>query len=167
MLPDRLFDRASITNRRSPIKNESLNQDRRFTNGFVHSAGRAARRERVRDQAGLPSSCAPVSPGYQSGDQTAAARFRQILEAYDPIDPARRSRYDAGNPMADAAQPGSGFEGFDFSTRGVDYSASFGDLFAEVLTNVGRGSRRRNAAPICIWRCRSRSRSRFRAASGR
>ena len=45
--------------------------------------------------------------------------------------------------MADAAQPGSGFEGFDFSTRGADYSASFGDLFAEVLTE--RGARQPSA----------------------
>ena len=37
----------------------------------------------------------------------------------------------------------SGFEGFDFSTRGVDYSASFGDLFAEVLTE--RGARQPSA----------------------
>ena len=83
-------------------------------------------------------------PDINPGDQTAAARFHQILEAYETlIDPARRSRYDAGNPMADAAQPGSGFEGFDFSTRGVDYSASFGDLFAEVLTE--RGARQPSA----------------------
>jgi molecular chaperone DnaJ len=78
-------------------------------------------------------------PDINPGDQTAAARFRQILEAYETlIDPARRSRYDAGNPTsAGAQQPGSGFEGFDFSTRGVDYSATFGDLFAEVLTERG------------------------------
>ena len=78
-------------------------------------------------------------PDINPGDQTAAARFRQILEAYETlIDPARRSRYDAGNPSSASAAPqGSGFEGFDFSTRGVDYSATFGDLFAEVLTERG------------------------------
>ncbi len=38
-------------------------------------------------------------PDINPGDQTAAARFRQILEAYETlIDPARRSRYDAGHP---------------------------------------------------------------------
>ena len=78
-------------------------------------------------------------PDINPGDQTAAARFRQILEAYETlIDPTRRSRYDAGHPAsAHEAPPGSGFEGFDFSTRGVDYSATFGDLFAEVLTERG------------------------------
>jgi molecular chaperone DnaJ len=78
-------------------------------------------------------------PDINPGDQTAAARFRQILEAYETlIDPARRSRYDAGHPTdPDGARQGSGFEGFDFSTRGVDYSATFGDLFAEVLSERG------------------------------
>ena len=78
-------------------------------------------------------------PDINPGDQTAVARFRQILEAYETlIDPARRSRYDAGHPTdPDGARQGSGFEGFDFSTRGVDYSATFGDLFAEVLSERG------------------------------
>jgi molecular chaperone DnaJ len=74
-------------------------------------------------------------PDINPGDQSSAARFRQILEAYETlIDPTRRSRYDAGHAGADRAGTRSGFEGFDFSTRGVDYSATFGDLFADVLT---------------------------------
>jgi molecular chaperone DnaJ len=74
-------------------------------------------------------------PDINPGDQSSAARFRQILEAYETlIDPTRRSRYDAGHATADHASARSGFEGFDFSTRGVDYSATFGDLFADVLT---------------------------------
>jgi molecular chaperone DnaJ len=78
-------------------------------------------------------------PDINPGDQAAEARFRQILDAYETlIDPARRSSYDAGRPLApETGRSGSGFEGFDFSTRGVDYSATFGDLFAEVLTERG------------------------------
>jgi molecular chaperone DnaJ len=82
-------------------------------------------------------------PDVNPGDRAAAVRFRQIVEAYETLmDPQRRSRYDSGL-AADEARRTSGFEGFDFSTRGVDHSATFGDLFAEVLTE--RGTRR--AAP--------------------
>lgn len=78
-------------------------------------------------------------PDINPGDRTAAQRFRQIVEAYETlIDPDRRSRYDSGTSLHDARKT-SGFEGFDFSARGVDHSATFGDLFAEVLS--ARGSK--------------------------
>jgi molecular chaperone DnaJ len=79
-------------------------------------------------------------PDINPGDRLAEARFRQILGAYETlIDPQRRSRYDAGHGVAETVDDRrkSGFEGFDFSSRGVDYSATFGDLFAEVLTERG------------------------------
>ena len=78
-------------------------------------------------------------PDINPGDGLAEARFRQILDAYETlIDPQRRSRYDAGHGVETADdRRKSGFEGFDFSSRGADYSATFGDLFAEVLTERG------------------------------
>ena len=78
-------------------------------------------------------------PDINPGDSVAEARFRQILDAYETlIDPQRRSRYDAGQGFDPGDQrPKSGFEGFDFSERGADHTATFGDLFAEVLSERG------------------------------
>jgi molecular chaperone DnaJ len=78
-------------------------------------------------------------PDINPGDRMAEIRFRQILEAYETlIDPDRRSRYEAGDPGTQASEArGSGFEGFDFSVRGSDAAVTFGDLFADVLSERG------------------------------
>ena len=90
-------------------------------------------------------------PDINPGDQTAEERFREILEAYETlIDPTRRSRYDAGHRTTAPGRQAAGFEGFDFSTRGADYSATFGDLFAEVLTQRGRAPAQQRGADLHI-----------------
>ena len=78
-------------------------------------------------------------PDINPGDRAAEAKFRQILDAYETLmDPDRRLRYDSGAAVHDSSDlRRSGFEGFDFSARGTDHSATFGDLFAEVLTERG------------------------------
>lgn len=91
-------------------------------------------------------------PDINPGDHAAEKRFREILEAYETlIDPARRSRYDAGHRTTQPpGRPAAGFEGFDFSTRGADYSATFGDLFAEVLTERGRAPAQQRGADLHV-----------------
>ena len=56
-------------------------------------------------------------PDINPGDRESAARFRQILEAYETlIDPDRRRRYDAGKPATMTVETTTyGFSGFDFS----------------------------------------------------
>lgn len=78
-------------------------------------------------------------PDINPGDRAAEHRFRQILEAYEILtDPDRRLRHDSGTGAAESSdQRASGFEGFDFSARGDGDSTTFGDLFAEVLTERG------------------------------
>src|SRR5947209_14822448 len=72
-------------------------------------------------------------PDINPGDRLAAAKFRQIAEAYETLsDPDRRRRYDTtGARGEDNGTTTYGFEGFDFtvSVHGHD-APTFGDLFA-------------------------------------
>jgi molecular chaperone DnaJ len=85
-------------------------------------------------------------PDINPGDGEAAARFRQILDAYETlIDPDRRRRYDAGQ-LRSVSEDGNtfGFTGFDFSGSVDGHRATtFGDLFEEVFTR--RAGRDRGA----------------------
>ena len=84
-------------------------------------------------------------PDINPGDREAAAFYRALTEAYETLrDPDRREAYDSRGADAgahsDAAAPATvQFQGFDFSPggRGGRLSATFTDLFAEVLPRSG------------------------------
>ena len=102
-------------------------------------------------------------PDINPGDQTAAARFRQILEAYETlIDPARRSRYDAGHPDQHGRWPaGKRIRRVSTSRHAASTTRQPSAIcLRKSSPSAVPGRRRRSAAPICTWRCRSRSRKR-------
>ena len=90
-----------------------------------------------------------LHPDINPGDREAAARFRQIVNAYETlIDPDLRRRYDAGalGEVVDAAAS-FGFAGFDFSGSVLGPRATtFGELFEEVFTRRGERERPSDAA---------------------
>ena len=74
-------------------------------------------------------------PDINPGDSEAAAFFERVNEAYQTLrNPDRRRAYDVGGEPRAAVQRGSvEFHGFDFSTPVSGASATFGELFSELL----------------------------------
>ncbi len=75
-------------------------------------------------------------PDINPGDSEAAAFFQRVSEAYETLsDPSRRKAYDAdGAPQASSPRASVEFRGFDFSTPTSGASATFSELFSDVLT---------------------------------
>src|SRR5687767_6356089 len=84
-----------------------------------------------------------LHPDINPGDREAAARFQQILDAYETLmDPDRRRRYDSGKPGQADDAGAFGFAGFDFSgATDVHRNTTFGDLFEDVFTRRGERDR--------------------------
>lgn len=83
-------------------------------------------------------------PDLNPGDSEAEAFYRRATEAYETLrDPARRREYDAeGEPQVVARETAIEFRGFDFSTPVAGASATFGELFSEVLERPGADAAR-------------------------
>jgi molecular chaperone DnaJ len=81
-------------------------------------------------------------PDINPGDRAAAARFRQISQAYDVLtDPDRRRQYDERGVTSSDDAATFGFEGFDFSVEAVvgHEASTFGDLFGDVFRRSAQG----------------------------
>lgn len=74
-------------------------------------------------------------PDINPGDSEAAAFFRRVTEAYQTLrNPDRRRAYDEqGEPHDEPRRTSVEFSGFDFSTPVSGASATFGELFSELL----------------------------------
>ena len=77
-------------------------------------------------------------PDINPGDREAAAFFRRATEAYETLsDPDRRHQYDAhGAPLTAVEGASVEFRGFDFSGPVAGASATFGELFSEILPDL-------------------------------
>ena len=138
--------------------------------GLLRTPGRRSDRERERDSPGLPPPGTEVSPGRESGDKSAEARFKEIGEAYEVLsDPEKRKKYDQfgpnwqqferGGPPPGAGrgdyrwasgQDGVGFEGFgdiDESTLNDLLGGLSGGAGAAGAGVGGRRQRRTSAHP--------------------
>ena len=85
-------------------------------------------------------------PDINPGDRAAEAFFRRATEAYETLsNPDRRQRYDShGATTRSAPSESVEFQGFDFTAPVSGTSATFAELFSDVLEAAGdvRGSDR-------------------------
>jgi molecular chaperone DnaJ len=81
-------------------------------------------------------------PDLNPGDREAAAFYRQATQAYETlVDPDLRLAYDSHGEVNRGGAPRSvEFHGFDFSTPVSGASATFDELFADVLPSPKRGA---------------------------
>ena len=81
-------------------------------------------------------------PDINPGDREAEAFYRHATEAYDTLrDPQRRKAYDTHGRSVPRRQEASiEFHGFDFSAPVPGASATFDELFSEVLHEAGQGA---------------------------
>ena len=81
-------------------------------------------------------------PDINPGDSEAGAFFQRVNEAYQTLrNPDRRRAYDVGGePRAAVRRESVEFRGFDFSTPVSGASATFGELFSELLPDASGGA---------------------------
>jgi molecular chaperone DnaJ len=74
-------------------------------------------------------------PDINPGDREAEAFYRSATEAYETLcDPERRAAYDThGERQSERRAASIEFHGFDFSVPVTGTSATFAELFSEVL----------------------------------
>jgi len=75
-------------------------------------------------------------PDLNPGDKEAEQKFKEITEAYEVLkDPKKRKQYDTYGSVGNnfrTSQDYSGFDGFDFTTKG---GSSFSDIFETIFGN--------------------------------
>ncbi len=81
-------------------------------------------------------------PDTNSGDATAAEKFKEASEAYSVLsDPDKRRQYDQfGSAAFDGSGGPGGFGGFDFN------GADMGDIFGDIFGDLFGGGRSRSSA---------------------
>ena len=118
--------------------------------------GRPARRQRRRDQAGLPGPRPRAAPRHQPGDPEAEAKFKEVTVAYEVLsDPERRARYDRFGPEGVFGAQAGGGGGFGFE-------GGLGDIFEAFFGQMGGGGGSRRRGPAAGRRRRGAARPRLR-----